>query len=153
MFNRFKVFTYNYITNRVIPMSFAPSFIPLSGWFVQGLGAVGSFKTWRKALYLPCFSFFCCKRWYRQREPGEIGMLSCSSEKKNTIWQDVQQSESMVNQMWVNCLLQVQRFSQEVQVPEARSFYSFQILIETVHSEMYSMLINTYIRDLKERSV
>nr|XP_020452999.1 ribonucleoside-diphosphate reductase subunit M2 B [Monopterus albus] len=45
----------------------------------------------------------------------------------------------------------VQRFSQEVQVPEARSFYSFQMLIETVHSEMYSMLINTYIRDLKER--
>ncbi|XP_041867332.1 ribonucleoside-diphosphate reductase subunit M2 B [Melanotaenia boesemani] len=45
----------------------------------------------------------------------------------------------------------VQRFSQEVQIPEARSFYSFQILIETVHSEMYSMLINTYIRDLKER--
>lgn len=46
---------------------------------------------------------------------------------------------------------QVQRFSQEVQIPEARSFYSFQILIETVHSEMYSLLINTYIRDLKER--
>lgn len=50
-------------------------------------------------------------------------------------------------------LQQVQRFSQEVQIPEARSFYSFQILIETVHSEMYSMLINTYIRDLKERLV
>uniref|UniRef100_A0A3B1IHJ2 ribonucleoside-diphosphate reductase n=1 Tax=Astyanax mexicanus TaxID=7994 RepID=A0A3B1IHJ2_ASTMX len=45
----------------------------------------------------------------------------------------------------------VQRFSQEVQLPEARSFYGFQILIESVHSEMYSMLINTYIRDLKER--
>ncbi|XP_028317614.1 ribonucleoside-diphosphate reductase subunit M2 B [Gouania willdenowi] len=45
----------------------------------------------------------------------------------------------------------VQRFSQEVQVAEARAFYSFQILIETVHSEMYSMLINTYITDLKER--
>ncbi|TRY84365.1 hypothetical protein DNTS_025455 [Danionella cerebrum] len=45
----------------------------------------------------------------------------------------------------------VQRFSQEVQLPEARSFYGFQILIENVHSEMYSMLINTYIRDLKER--
>uniref|UniRef100_A0A671P6H7 ribonucleoside-diphosphate reductase n=1 Tax=Sinocyclocheilus anshuiensis TaxID=1608454 RepID=A0A671P6H7_9TELE len=45
----------------------------------------------------------------------------------------------------------VQRFSQEVQIPEARSFYGFQILIENVHSEMYSMLINTYIRDLKER--
>lgn len=52
------------------------------------------------------------------------------------------------------CLIkQVQRFCQEVQVPEARSFYSFQVLIETVHSEMYSMLINTYIRDLKERLV
>ncbi|CAL9691525.1 unnamed protein product [Knipowitschia caucasica] len=45
----------------------------------------------------------------------------------------------------------VQRFCQEVQVPEARSFYSVQILMETVHSEMYSELINTYIRDLKER--
>ncbi|KAJ8267602.1 hypothetical protein COCON_G00127740 [Conger conger] len=45
----------------------------------------------------------------------------------------------------------VQRFSQEVQVPEARSFYGFQILIENVHSEMYGMLINTYVRDLKER--
>ncbi|KAG7271833.1 hypothetical protein CRUP_023743 [Coryphaenoides rupestris] len=48
-------------------------------------------------------------------------------------------------------LSHVQRFSQEVQVPEARSFYGFQILIENVHSEMYSMLINTYIQDLKER--
>ncbi|XP_066530815.1 ribonucleoside-diphosphate reductase subunit M2 B isoform X1 [Hoplias malabaricus] len=45
----------------------------------------------------------------------------------------------------------VQRFSQEVQLPEARSFYGFQILIENVHSEMYSMLINTYIQDLRER--
>ncbi|XP_037120626.1 ribonucleoside-diphosphate reductase subunit M2 B-like [Syngnathus acus] len=47
--------------------------------------------------------------------------------------------------------MRVQRFCREVQVPEVRSFYSFQILMETVHSEMYSMLINTYIRDLKER--
>lgn len=45
----------------------------------------------------------------------------------------------------------VQRFSQEVQVPEARCFYGFQILIENVHSEMYSLLIETYIRDSKER--
>lgn len=50
-------------------------------------------------------------------------------------------------------MCQVQRFCQEVQVPEARSFYSYQVLIESVHSEMYSLLINTYIRDLKERSV
>uniref|UniRef100_UPI001EAE8903 ribonucleoside-diphosphate reductase subunit M2 B-like n=1 Tax=Oncorhynchus gorbuscha TaxID=8017 RepID=UPI001EAE8903 len=46
---------------------------------------------------------------------------------------------------------QVQRFSQEVQLPEARSFYGFQILIENIHSEMYGMLINTYIRDSEER--
>ncbi|XP_019745806.1 ribonucleoside-diphosphate reductase subunit M2 B [Hippocampus comes] len=45
----------------------------------------------------------------------------------------------------------VKRFCEEVQVPEARAFYSFQILMETVHSEMYSILINTYIQDLKER--
>lgn len=53
--------------------------------------------------------------------------------------------------LFVCLIVQVQRFSQEVQVPEARSFYGFQILIENVHSEMYSLLINTYIRDLKER--
>ncbi|KAL4842832.1 hypothetical protein H8958_020059 [Nasalis larvatus] len=47
----------------------------------------------------------------------------------------------------------VERFSQEVQVPEARCFYGFQILIENVHSEMYSLLIDTYIRDPKKRSM
>nr|XP_034981513.1 ribonucleoside-diphosphate reductase subunit M2 B [Zootoca vivipara] len=41
----------------------------------------------------------------------------------------------------------VERFSQEVQIPEARCFYGFQILIENVHSEMYSLLIDTYIKD------
>uniref|UniRef100_A0A803SPF3 Ribonucleotide reductase regulatory TP53 inducible subunit M2B n=1 Tax=Anolis carolinensis TaxID=28377 RepID=A0A803SPF3_ANOCA len=55
----------------------------------------------------------------------------------------------------VNCLAffpwQVERFSQEVQVPEARCFYGFQILIENVHSEMYSLLIDTYIKDPEER--
>lgn len=45
----------------------------------------------------------------------------------------------------------VERFSQEVQVTEARFFYGFQIAIENVHSEMYSLLIDTYIRDPKER--
>ncbi|CAH7120252.1 Rrm2b [Phodopus roborovskii] len=45
----------------------------------------------------------------------------------------------------------VERFSQEVQVPEARCFYGFQILIENVHSEMYSLLIDTYIKDPKKR--
>ncbi|KHJ96790.1 ribonucleoside-diphosphate reductase, beta subunit [Oesophagostomum dentatum] len=47
----------------------------------------------------------------------------------------------------------VQHFSQEVQIPEARFFYGFQIAIENVHSEMYSKLIETYIRDEKERNM
>lgn len=45
----------------------------------------------------------------------------------------------------------VERFSQEVQVTEARCFYGFQIAMENIHSEMYSLLIETYIRDSKER--
>lgn len=45
----------------------------------------------------------------------------------------------------------VERFTQEVQVTEARCFYGFQIAMENVHSEMYSLLIDTYIRDPKER--
>jgi ribonucleoside-diphosphate reductase subunit M2 len=46
----------------------------------------------------------------------------------------------------------VERFSNEVQIPEARFFYGFQIAVENIHSEMYSMLIDTYIRDQKERN-
>ncbi|KAH7976281.1 ribonucleoside-diphosphate reductase subunit M2 [Rhipicephalus sanguineus] len=45
----------------------------------------------------------------------------------------------------------VERFSQEVQVTEARCFYGFQMAIENVHSEMYSLLIDTYIKDASER--
>merc|ERR1712102_238351 len=45
----------------------------------------------------------------------------------------------------------VERFMQEVQVPEARCFYGFQIAIENIHSEMYSLLIDTYIKDRRER--
>jgi len=46
----------------------------------------------------------------------------------------------------------VERFSNEIQIPEARFFYGFQIAVENIHSEMYSMLIDTYIRDQQERS-
>lgn len=38
-------------------------------------------------------------------------------------------------------------FCNEVQVAEARAFYSFQAAMESIHSEMYSILIDTYIRD------
>ena len=45
----------------------------------------------------------------------------------------------------------VVRFSKEVQIPEARCFYGFQIMIENIHAETYSLLIDTYIKDPKER--
>lgn len=46
----------------------------------------------------------------------------------------------------------VERFSNEVQVAEARCFYGFQIMIENVHSETYSLLIDTLIKDPLERT-
>lgn len=39
------------------------------------------------------------------------------------------------------------RFMGEIQIPEARAFYGFQIAMENIHSEMYSLLIDTYIKD------
>ena len=44
------------------------------------------------------------------------------------------------------------RFMNDVKLPEARAFYGFQIAIETVHSETYSLLIDTYIRDAVEKT-
>jgi len=44
-----------------------------------------------------------------------------------------------------------ENFLKEVQYPEARCFYGFQIAIENVHAETYSLLIDTYIKDLSER--
>ena len=43
-------------------------------------------------------------------------------------------------------------FASEVKVPEARFFYGFQIAIENIHSETYSLLIDTYIKDQKTKS-
>ncbi|KAL1681643.1 ribonucleotide reductase [Schizophyllum commune] len=45
----------------------------------------------------------------------------------------------------------VERFSNEVQAAEARCFYGFQIMMENIHSETYSLLIDTYIKDPQER--
>ena len=41
-----------------------------------------------------------------------------------------------------------ERFTNEIQIPEAKCFYGFQIAIENIHSETYSLLIDTYIKDL-----
>ncbi|CAH1426890.1 unnamed protein product [Lactuca virosa] len=43
------------------------------------------------------------------------------------------------------------RFLNDIQIPEARAFYGFQIAMENVHSEMYSLLLETLIKDPKEK--
>eukprot|EP00042_Codosiga_hollandica_P045234 m.456449 g.456449 ORF g.456449 m.456449 type:complete len:181 (+) comp56974_c0_seq3:411-953(+) len=59
---------------------------------------------------------------------------------------------------WTTCL-DVRSFNviwrylpSRLEVPEARCFYGFQIMMENVHSEMYSKLIDTYVRDSFEKS-
>ena len=54
-------------------------------------------------------------------------------------------SDGIVNE---NLLM---NFSNEVQWPEARCFYGFQIAIENIHSEVYSLLIDTLVKDKKEK--
>ncbi|KAF8169706.1 ferritin-like superfamily, partial [Mycena galopus ATCC 62051] len=53
-------------------------------------------------------------------------------------------SDGIVNENLLEC------FSNEVQVAKARFFYGFQIMMENDHSEAYSLLIDTYVRDLVE---
>ena len=45
-----------------------------------------------------------------------------------------------------------ENFVAEVQYTEAKFFYGFQIAIENIHSEVYSLLIDTYVKDSKERN-
>ena len=45
-----------------------------------------------------------------------------------------------------------QQFCSEIQVPEGRCFYGFQIAMENIHSETYSLLIDTLIKDEKEKN-
>ena len=44
------------------------------------------------------------------------------------------------------------RFMSEVQVSEVRAFYGFQIAMENIHSEMYSLLIDTYVKKQDEKA-
>ena len=44
------------------------------------------------------------------------------------------------------------RFMSEVQVSEIRAFYGFQIAMENIHSEMYSLLIDTYVKNSDEKT-
>lgn len=45
-----------------------------------------------------------------------------------------------------------ENFVSEVQYAEAKFFYGFQIMMENIHSETYSLLIDTYIKDAAERN-
>jgi len=47
----------------------------------------------------------------------------------------------------------VGRFTKEIQLPEARAFYGFQITIENIHSEMCSLLLESYIKDSTEKKI
>jgi ribonucleotide reductase beta subunit family protein with ferritin-like domain len=44
------------------------------------------------------------------------------------------------------------RFMNDVQISEARAFYGFQIAMENIHSETYSLLIDSYIKDKEEKN-
>jgi ribonucleoside-diphosphate reductase beta chain len=45
-----------------------------------------------------------------------------------------------------------ENFYREVQYPEAKFFYGFQLMMENIHSLMYSLLIDTYVKDNNEKS-
>ena len=45
----------------------------------------------------------------------------------------------------------ISQFATEVQIAEARAFYAFQTMIEQVHAETYSLLIETYVQDKDEK--
>jgi ribonucleoside-diphosphate reductase beta chain len=46
-----------------------------------------------------------------------------------------------------------ENFVSEVQYTEAKFFYGFQIMMENIHSETYSLLIDTYVKDEKEKNI
>ena len=46
----------------------------------------------------------------------------------------------------------VTNFCSEIQLAEARCFYGFQVAIENIHSEVYSLLIDKYVKDEQEKS-
>lgn len=47
----------------------------------------------------------------------------------------------------------IERFSHEIKITEAKYFYAFQNMMENIHSETYSMLLETYITDTEEKEV
>merc|ERR1719464_2370561 len=73
------------------------------------------------------------------------GSLMRNDTSSNTFWHFFAASDGIVLE---NLAAQ---FSTEIQIPEARAFYGFQIAMENIHSETYSLLIEQYIRDPVEK--
>jgi ribonucleotide reductase beta subunit family protein with ferritin-like domain len=76
--------------------------------------------------------------WEEQLTPSERGYIS-------TVLAFFAASDGIVTENLAA------RFLSEVKSAEVRAFYSFQIGMEAIHSEVYSMLLDTYIRDAGER--
>ena len=64
----------------------------------------------------------------------------------NTFWHFFAASDGIVNENLA------ENFLSEVQYTEAKFFYGFQVMMENIHSETYSLLIDTYIKDTKEKN-
>lgn len=45
----------------------------------------------------------------------------------------------------------VQNFCSEISIPEIRCFYTFQAMMENIHSEVYSLFIDTYVTDIQRK--
>jgi len=45
-----------------------------------------------------------------------------------------------------------QRFMNDIKIPEIKCFYGFQIAIENIHGEMYSLLIDTYVKNIEKKT-
>ena len=44
-------------------------------------------------------------------------------------------------------------FAEEIQIPEVRCFYGFQAMMENIHSEVYSLMIETYVKDPQRKDL
>jgi ribonucleotide reductase beta subunit family protein with ferritin-like domain len=82
-------------------------------------------------------------------EPDKIDWNKLSSNERHFISHILAffaASDGIVNENL--CL----NFANEVQIPEARCFYGFQIAIENIHSEVYSLLIDSYVKNKSEKN-
>lgn len=100
--------------------------------------------------------------WYKKMEAGfwtaeEIDLYQDTTDWNNKLNSDERYfikhilaffaaSDGIVNENLAK------NFANEVQYPEARFFYGFQIMMENIHSQTYSLLIDTYVKDEKEKN-